>query len=187
MGIEFEGDLLRTMQSDKTGRTVSTEKGQRNLNIGLQLRRPELKNPNKSVTVEVINNALEQPTGHKAVNLLLNNSPIGLGNALSQKDLEKAGYTFVATAYHKGAPVIYEAADGSTITTYDGKGDAINGEDKRKIVYRNGRYTQEMYYDNNGKLTGGKMVIRDNVAGFVEQEYNFSVNQNGEIATMIRG
>ena len=187
MGIQFEGDLLRTIQSGRIGSTVRTEGGQKNLDIGLQLRRPALKNPNKSVTEEVINSALEQPTGHKAVNLLLNNSPVGRGDALSKKDLEKAGYTSVATGYHKGAPVIYKAADGSTITTYDGKGDAVNGEDKRKIVYQNGRFTQEMYYDDNGKLTGGKMVIRDDIAGFVEQEYNFSMDTNGKIATMIRG
>lgn len=186
MGIQFEGDLLRTIQSIRTGSTVRTEGRQKNLDIGLQLRRPELKNPNKSVTEEVITRAMHQTEDQKAINLLLLNSPVGRGDALSKKDLEKAGYTFVGTAYHIGAPAIYEAADGSTITCYSGKGTANMGEDRRKIVYRNGRFTQEMYYDDNGKLTGGTMTIRDKTAGFIEQEYNFSII-NGKMAVVVHG
>ena len=43
-------------------------------------------------------------------------------------------------AYHIGAPIRFSSTDGGTITVYDGKGTANMGEDKRKIVYENGRY-----------------------------------------------
>ncbi len=94
------------------------------------------------------------------------------------------GYTFAATAYHIGAPVIYESTDGGTITVYNGKGSAEMGEDKRKIVYQNGRYTQEMFYDGNGKLTKGQIKIKNEVVGFTEKQFDFLV-QNNKIKSMI--
>ncbi len=86
---------------------------------------------------------------------------------------------------HIGAPKIFTSSDGGTITVYDGKGTAEMGEDKRKIVYQNGRYTQEMYYDENGKLTQGKMVIKDKIAGFTEQQYDF-IMKGDKIETVIK-
>lgn len=142
-------------------------------------------NASKKVTDTVIEHALNQPSARKSINMLLTNSPIGLGNQPTKKDIESMGYQFSLTAMHHGAPMIYESADGGTITVYDGKGTAEMGEDKRKIVYQNGRYTQEMYYDENGKLTQGKMVIKDKVAGFTEQQYDFIMGADNHIKSVI--
>ena len=142
--------------------------------------------PLKVVTDAVIEQALEQSTGRKSVNLLLNNSPVGLGEHPSDEDIQNAGYTFVSSAYHMGAPAIYKSADGSTISVYSGKGSAEMGEDKRKIVYQAGRYTQEMFYDENGKLTNGRIIIKDKVAGFTEQQYDFTIGQDNSIESVIR-
>ncbi len=146
----------------------------------------EMGTPSKAVTDNVIEQALEQSTGRKSVNLLLNNSPVGLGEQPSSEDIQKAGYTFVASAYHMGAPAIYKSADGSTISVYSGKGTAEMGEDKRKIVYQTGRYAQEMFYDETGKLTSGRIIIKDKVAGFTEQQYDFTIGQDNNIKSMIR-
>ena len=140
----------------------------------------------KQVTDAVIEQALEQSSGHKSVNLLLSNSPIGLGNQPNKEDIQNAGYTFVTTAFHLGAPAIYKSGDGSTITVYSGGGSAEMGEDKRKIVYQTDRFTQEMFYDENGRLTNGKMIIKDKVAGFTEQQYDFIMGADNHIETVIR-
>lgn len=142
-------------------------------------------NASKRVTDTVIEHALNQPSARKSINMLLTNSPIGLGNQPTKEDIESMGYQFSLTAMHIGAPMIYESVDGGTITVYDGKGSAEMGEDKRKIVYKNGRYTQEMYYDENGKLTQGKILIKDNVAGFTEQQYDFIMGADNHIKSVI--
>ncbi len=142
--------------------------------------------PSKAVTDNIIEQALEQSTGRKSVNLLLNNSPVGLGEHPSSEDIQNAGYTLVSSAYHMGAPAIYKSADGSTISVYSGKGSAEMGEDKRKIVYQTGRYTQEMFYDENGRLTSGRIIIKDNIAGFTEQQYDFTIGQDNNIESVIR-
>lgn len=139
----------------------------------------------KKVTNELIELALNQPSGKRAVNLLLNNSPVGKGKQPGREDIENAGFTFTATGMHPGAPVIYTSADGAAITIYDGKGTAEMGEDKRKIVYQTDRYTQEMFYDENGKLTTGNITIKDKVAGFIEEQYLFNMKPDGDI-TVIR-
>ncbi len=41
-----------------------------------------------------------------------------------------------------------------------------------------------MYYDENGKLTGGKIIIKDEVAGFTEKQYDFKTQDN-KIKTII--
>lgn len=139
----------------------------------------------KRITDTVIEHSLNQPSARKSVNMLLSNSPVGLGNQPSDEDIESMGYQFSLTAMHIGAPKIFTSSDGGTITVYDGKGTAEMGEDKRKIVYQNGRYTQEMYYDENGKLTQGKMVIKDKIAGFTEQQYDF-IMKGDKIETVIK-
>ena len=142
-------------------------------------------NASKRVTDTVIEHALNQPSARKSINILLANSPIGLGNQPTKEDIESMGYHFSCTAMHIGAPVVYESADGGFITVYNGGGTAEMGEDKKKIVYENGRYTQEMYYDENGKLTQGKMVIKDKIAGFTEQQYDF-IMKGDKIETVIK-
>lgn len=89
------------------------------------------------------------------------------------------GYKFAGTEYHIGAPVTYKSGDGGTITIYDGKGTAEKGEDKRKIIYQKGNLIQEMYYDENGNLQKGKILVKDNIAGFTERKIDISVN-NGK-------
>ena len=42
-----------------------------------------------------------------------------------------------------------------------------------------------MYYDENGKLTQGKMVIKDKIAGFTEQQYDF-IMKGDKIETVIK-
>lgn len=140
----------------------------------------------KKVTNELIELALNQPSGKRAVNLLLNNSPVGLGNQPNGEDIENAGFTFTGTAFHIGAPKFYKSADGATITVYPGGGTAESGEDKRKIVYQTDRYTQEMFYDENGKLTKGEITIKDKVAGFTEEKYSFLMDSKGTIESVIR-
>lgn len=140
----------------------------------------------KKVTDAIIEQALEQSSGHKAVNLLLSNSPIGLGDQPNKEDIQNAGYTMLTTAFHHGAPVLYKSGDGSTITVYNGKGTPEMGEDKRKIVYQTERFTQEMFYDENGRLTNGKMIIKDKIAGFTEQQYDFIMGADNHIKSVIR-
>ena len=94
-------------------------------------------------------------------------------------DFKKMGYEFAGTQYHIGAPVYYESADGGKITIYDGKGTAEMGEDKRKIVYEKGNLIQEMYYDDNGNLKTGKIIVKDNVAGFPERSIRLAM-ENGK-------
>lgn len=53
------------------------------------------------------------------------------------------------------------------------------GEDKRKIVYQKGNLIQEMYYDDNGNLKEGKILIKDNIAGFEERKISF-LTENGK-------
>ena len=141
-------------------------------------------NASKRVTDTVIEHALNQPSARKSINILLANSPIGLGNQPTKEDIESMGYQFSLTAMHIGAPMIFTSSDGGTITVYDGKGTAEMGEDKRKIVYQNGRFTQEMYYDENGKLTNGQMIIKDKIAGFTEQQYDFIMEDNNRMTVV---
>ena len=139
----------------------------------------------KKITENDIENAVNEPSSLKAAKSLLANSPIGLNDMPDKETLEKMGYSFAATAMHIGAPMVYKSPDGGTITVYNGNGTAEMGEDKRKIVYQNGRYTQEMYYDDNGKLTDGKIIIKDNIAGFTEVQYDFTVKDN-KLASIIK-
>ena len=53
------------------------------------------------------------------------------------------------------------------------------GEDKRKIVYQKGNLIQEMYYDDSGNLKEGKILIKDNIAGFEERRISF-LTENGK-------
>ena len=53
------------------------------------------------------------------------------------------------------------------------------GEDKRKIVYEKGNLIQEMYYDDNGNLKTGKIIVKDNVAGFPERSIRLAM-ENGK-------
>lgn len=181
MGIEFDGNiksLQHFVNLEGTQKTGNTRKNQ----IGLIMQNGST--ATKKITSEDIEKAVNEPSSRKAIKGLLANSPLGLTEVLSNDSIEKMGYTFVGTAFHKGAPALYKSADGGTITVYSGKGTAEMGEDKRKIVYQNDRYTQEMYYDENGKLTQGKIIIKDNVAGFTEAQYDFIVKDN-EITTII--
>lgn len=141
----------------------------------------------RKVTQEVIDKALYEPSSHKALKTLLANSPVGFGNQSTKTELESLGYLDSGMRqHHLGAPIWYDSKDGGTVTVYDdtrgpnGKTDA----GPRTTVYKNGNFEQTMTYDENGKLTGGKIVIKDQVAGFTERQIDFTVTADGKIATI---
>ncbi len=139
----------------------------------------------RRVTNENVEHALNQTSGFKAVKGLLTNSPIGLTNQPAKEDIESMGYLDTGMReYRLGAPLHFNSTDGGTITVYDGKS-PNKGEDKRKIVYENGRYKQEMFYDEQGNLTKGKIIIKDETELFTEQQYDFTVKDN-KIQALIR-
>ena len=143
----------------------------------------------RKVTQQVIDKALLEPNSHKALNQLLANSPVGFGNQSSGLELENLGYTDTGMRqYHPGAPIEYKSKDGGTVIVY---GNGIIGNDgklhtdagPRTTIYKNGGFEQTMIYDENGKLTGGKIVIKDQVGGFTERQIDFTVTADGKIAT----
>lgn len=142
----------------------------------------------RKVTQEVMDKALNEPNSHKALKLLLANSPVGFGNQSTAIELENLGYLDSGMRmHHLGAPISYESKDGGTVTVYssgykgnDGKFHTDAGP--RTTVYKNGNFEQTMIYDENGKLTGGKIVIKDKVGGFTERQIDFTVTADGKIA-----
>lgn len=132
------------------------------------------------VTQKDINRYLEDPFSRKEIKNLVSKSPIGLGDAPSKEELEKKGCTFAGTAYHIGAPVFYDTPDGGQISVYDGRG-TNRGEDERKVVYQKGNLTQTMYYDENGKLTGGSVMVKDSHTNMVDAYTAFSVKDGNII------
>ena len=133
----------------------------------------------KKVDNDDVENALNNMSVRNAVNYLLSKSPIGLKNMQDIGDLSRLGYVDSGIrAYHLGAPISFTSADGGTITIYDGRGPKKLGEDQRKIVYENGKYRQEFFYDDDGTLTNGKITIKDETAGFTEQQFTFRIENN---------
>lgn len=133
----------------------------------------------KRVRMPDIENFVNEPHPSKAAKGILDRSPVGLGKEPSKEDLEKMGYKFAFTAMHIGAPVTYESADGGVVTVYSGGGTAEAGEDKKKIIYEKGNLRQEMYYDDNGNLKSGKILVKDKMTGFTERRVDFVV-ENGK-------
>lgn len=136
------------------------------------------------VTQKDINRYLEDPYSRKEIKNLISKSPIGLGDAPSKKDLEKQGCTFTGTAFHPGAPMFYDTPDGGTVTVYDGRGYKEQGEDQRKVVYQKGNLTQTMFYDKNGKLTGGNITVKDPITGAKESYADFTT-KDGNITNVM--
>lgn len=88
---------------------------------------------------------------------------------------------------HLGAPIWYDSKDGGTVTVYDrgyvgNDGKYHTDVGPRTTVYKNGGFEQTMIYDENGKLTGGKIVIKDKTAGFTERQIDFTITKDGKIA-----
>lgn len=131
------------------------------------------------VTQKDIDKYLDDPFSRKEIKNLISKSPIGLGDAPSKEDLEKKGCTWAGTAYHPGAPVFYDTPDGGQISVYNGKG-TNRGEDERKVIYQKGNLIQTMYYDENGKLTGGSVMVKDSNTNLVDAYTAFSV-KDGKI------
>ena len=126
------------------------------------------------ITQKDIDKYLEDPLSRKEIKNLISKSPIGLGDVPSKEDLEKQGCTFKGTAYHLGAPMFYDTPDGGSVTVYDGRGCKEHGEDQRKVIYKKGNLTQTMFYDKNGKLTGGNITVKDPVTGAKESYADFT-------------
>ena len=140
----------------------------------------------RKVSEEVIENALNEPSPTKALKQLLANSPVGFGSQSTKEELESLGFMDNGVRmYHMGAPIKYVSKDGGSVTVYDslgpgGKTDA----GPRTTVYKNGRFEQTMTYDENGKLTGGKIVIKDNIAGFNERTISFLYDKDGKLVVI---
>lgn len=144
----------------------------------------------RKVSQQVIDKALNEPNSHKALKTLLANSPVGFGNQSSGLELESLGYTDTGMRQmHLGAPIQYKSRDGGTVTVYDSGSIDKDGKfhtdaGPRTTVYKNGGFEQTMIYDENGKLTGGKIVIKDPVGGFTERQIDFTVTADGKITTV---
>ena len=185
MGVEFNPDKFMeelSAKMRKTGNTGNTGNigglsDAQMQKLGLKLQKSEGGKAKIKVSENDIEKALNEPSPTKALKELMNKSPIG-----KQEKLEDMGYKWHSTAYHLGAPTTYQSSDGGTVTIYPGGGTAEMGEDKRKTVYENGRFKQEMFYDENGKLTGGKIIIKDNVAGFTERQIDFTMDKDGKMS-----
>lgn len=180
----INGNLTKALEAFKKSKVQDDNK------IQIKMNKFEGGVAQRKVTQEVIDKALNEPNSHKALNLLLANSPVGLGQQSSALELESLGYLDTGTRqFHLGAPIWYESKDGGTVTVYsqgykgdDGKFHTDAGP--RTTVYKNGGFEQTMIYDENGKLTGGKIVIKDKVAGFTERQIEFTVTPDGKIATI---
>lgn len=133
----------------------------------------------KKVTNQDVEQVLNEPSPIKAFKNLMDKSPVGLGQEPTKEDLEKLGYTFAQTAYHIGAPVVYKSGDGGSITVYNGKGSAEMGENIRKTVYENGRYKQEMFYDESGNLAKCEIRIKDEL-GLTEPNGRITMFYNND-------
>ena len=142
----------------------------------------------RKVTQEHINKALNETNSQKALTQLIANSPVGFGNQSTATELESLGYLDSGLRmHHIGAPISYESKDGGTVTVYDSgfignDGKLHTDAGPRTTVYKNGNFEQTMIYDENGKLTGGKIIIKNKIAGFTEREINFTVTADGKIA-----
>lgn len=136
------------------------------------------------VTQKDINRYLEDPFSRKEIKNLISKSPIGLGDVPSKEDLEKQGCTFKLTAMHLGAPMIYDTPDGGSVAVYEGIGSKEQGEDQQKIIYKKGNLTQTMFYDKNGKLTGGNITVKDPITGAKESYADFTT-KDGNITNVM--
>ena len=69
---------------------------------------------------------------------------------------------------------------------YPGGGTAEMGEDKRKVVYENGRYKQEIFYDDTGKMTKCEIHIKNDITGSTEPHGRFSLfyNDKGKLSVI---
>ena len=140
----------------------------------------------RKVSEEVIENALNEPSPTKALKLLLANSPVGFGNQSTKEELESLGFMDNGIRmHHLGAPITYVSKDGGSVTVYDSLGPGGETDvGPRTTIYKNDRFEQTMTYDENGKLTGGKIVIKDKVAGFTEQTIRFLYDENGKLVVI---
>ena len=185
----INGDFNKALEALKTGKVKEGgEIQQLPQKIQIKMNKFEGGEAQKKVTQEVINKALNEPSAMKAAKGLLNSSPVGLGQQPTREEIEKMGYScnFAKSQYHLGAPVIFESQDGGTITVYDGKGTAEMGEDKRKIVYENGLYTQETFYDEKGNVISCEIRIKSDVTGLTEPNGRFTLfyNENGKLSVI---
>lgn len=174
-----ETNLNQLFQSIKMQH--SKEQSVKHTNINMKIKTEG--NAKQLTPVDIEMYVINDPYSKKGIKDLLQKSPIGLGNEPRKQDIENMGYSFKSTAYHIGAPVTYQSADGGTITVYDGKGTSEAGEDKRKIIYKKGNLVQEMYYDDNGKLTGGTIAVKS-ILKSTECWVGFDVKNNDITSVM---
>lgn len=186
----INGVFDKALEALKTGKVKEGDEIQQSpKKIQIKMNKFEGGEAQRKVTQEVINKALNETSSHKALKLLLANSPVGFGNQSSSVELENLGYLDTGMRqFHLGAPVEFVSKDGGSVKVYDqgligNDGKLHTDAGPRTTVYKNGNFEQTMIYDENGKLTGGKIVIKDQVAGFTERQIDFTVAPDGKITT----
>lgn len=187
----INGDFSKALEALKTNPAQNGDNVQQSKRkIQIVMNKFEGGVAQRKVTQDVVDKALNEPSSHKALKTLLANSPVGFGNQSSSVELENLGYLDTGMRqYHLGAPVEYASKDGGSVKVYDqgligNDGKLHTDAGPRTTVYKNGNFEQTMIYDENGKLTGGKIVIKDNVAGFTERQIDFTVTADGKITTV---
>lgn len=176
MSMDGINDVLKNLDAYFQAHKTKRQEGIQNIKEDpfIITKRPK-PNATKQVTPQDLEQALNEPRPSKAMKLLLAKSPLDLEGS----DFTKMGYQWAGTAYHIGAPTWYESGDGGRITVYSGRGTKEMGEDVRKTVYEKGNYKQEMFYDENGKLTRCSITIIDPVTGKPERKLDRFIDENG--------
>lgn len=140
----------------------------------------------KKITNNDVEKALNEPSAYKAVKLLLDKSPVGLGRQSSPNELGVLGYVDTGIRQmHMGAPIVYDSRDGGTVTVYDDMRAGKTDVGPRATIYKTDRYEQTVIYNELGEAVKGTIKIKDDVAGFLEAKYDFKI-ENGKITQIIK-
>lgn len=138
----------------------------------------------KKVTNDDIEKVLNEPSPFKAVKQLLAKSPVGLGHQSSANELGVLGYADTGMRnFHMGAPISYTSSDGGTVTVYDDMRMGETDVGPRTTIYKTDRYEQTIIYNEEGEPVKGTIKIKDDVAGFLEKQYDFVI-ENGKITSV---
>lgn len=134
----------------------------------------------KKITAQNTEMALNSHSDRTAISSFLENSPIGLTDFPDSQSIETMGYRAVFITDNQDDSRTYESNDGGKITVYNGNENVYPQmyEDKKRIIYQNGSYRQEMFYDKDEKLTGGQILIKDGVTAPTEVQFDFDIKNN---------
>ncbi len=154
----------------KTGTTVDVKSGSAVTNVDVKSGSAVT----KKVTNKDIEEALLMTSGRKAVESLLEKSPLGM----KKPDPKGMGYAIDDTPhYHLGTD--YEEPAGGRIC----KCDSLGEDGSSSFTYKNdkdGTYTQVAVYDKDGNLKSTNITIRDDFGNIIEQ-YDCVVGDDGKM------